>query len=116
MSNSAPLLRPRYKLVLVCTAGSMVGTRFETDFYFLLGRDPKRVNLLIPAEDRLVSGVHARIAPFERDKYLLRDEHSSNGTKVNGTRVDPDGKPVALNDGDVLELGNVKFQVSLLRQ
>ncbi|HPS82571.1 MAG TPA: FHA domain-containing protein, partial [Candidatus Limiplasma sp.] len=79
----------------------------------LLGRDPKRANILIPAEDRQASGLHASIRQ-NGGAYLLKDEHSSNGTRLNGTRINADGDAVALRDGDSIEIGAEKFMVSKL--
>ena len=104
---------PKGRLTLVCVAGSMKDQRLEYREPMLLGRDPKRANILIPAEDRQASGLHASIRQ-NGGAYLLRDEHSSNGTRLNGTRINADGDAIALRDGDAIEIGAEKFMVSKL--
>jgi hypothetical protein len=57
---------------------------------------------------REVSRVHARVVPHRtngRLEYVVTDLHSTCGTYVNGTRVDPDGQGVGLSYGDILSLG-----------
>lgn len=53
-------------------------------------------------EDLAVSRLHATIYRDEMGGYRLRDEHSANGTSVNGQRVSAE---VALQEGDEVQLG-----------
>lgn len=65
-----------------------------------LGRDPK---CTVPFQDGEVSRQHARIA--EKDgKYYLQDSNSTNGTFLNGQRLEP-GQWVEYKPGDALGLG-----------
>lgn len=64
-----------------------------------LGRDPKN-HIQFP--DRLVSKEHCRIIYDPRRGYVLRDVGSSNGTYVNGRRIDGE---VVLQEGDCIALG-----------
>ena len=59
--------------------------------------------------DYAISKQHA-ILEIKRDNYFIRDCGSTNGTKVNGKRVDK--KPVQLRDGDVI--GFARYEFSLL--
>ncbi|MBX3170057.1 MAG: FHA domain-containing protein [Candidatus Eremiobacteraeota bacterium] len=65
-----------------------------------LGRDAK---CTVPFQDGEVSRQHARIA--EKDgKYYLQDSNSTNGTYLNGQRLEP-GQWVEYKPGDSLSLG-----------
>lgn len=65
-----------------------------------LGRDPK---CTVPFQDTEVSRQHARIA--EKDgKYYLLDNNSTNGTYLNGQRLEP-GQWAEYKPGDSLSLG-----------
>lgn len=71
-----------------------------------IGRDPSNDLVL---SDSMVSRRHA-ILEQRDDQYILRDNNSSNGTMVNGDRVDHE-KP--LRDGDLVAIGSSRllFQV-----
>jgi S1-C subfamily serine protease len=65
-----------------------------------IGREPN-LDVVIPAEDqRFVSRVHAVIAR-EGDSYVVRDLESTNGTFVNGARV----QSAVLSEGDEIQFG-----------
>ncbi len=64
----------------------------------------------IPIDDGLLSRIHCRISPTE-EGVTLRDLESSNGTLLNGVAVE--GGPKALQDGDVITVGNTALRVSL---
>ena len=58
-----------------------------------------------------VSRLHA-IIKREADRVMLLDLGSSNGTFVNGKRLNPNSEQV-LNNGDVVALGKLKLQILL---
>src|SRR5580700_4457062 len=67
--------------------------------------------------DDLVSGEHAQFF-FDGEKYLVRDQRSTNGTWVvrGETRIAVDDaalREVPLADGDVVELGTADGMVAL---
>jgi hypothetical protein len=64
----------------------------------------------IPLNDQNVSRQHARITPG-RGAYVIADLGSTNGTMVNGTRINAETR---LNDGDILSFGStyVRFEAS----
>ncbi len=64
----------------------------------------KNCDILI--NDSSVSGEHATIL-FREDEFLIKDNFSTNGTKINGVTTD-EGK---LKDGDELRLGNTVFKI-----
>jgi FHA domain/Double zinc ribbon len=80
----------------------------------LLGRDPQE-SLVAAAFARFenVSRRHATVQVDDAGHASVRDEHSTNGTWVNGDRVLP-GVDVRLADGDNLRLAaDVTAEVSL---
>jgi hypothetical protein len=56
--------------------------------------------------DTSVSGDHATIL-FRENEFLIKDNFSTNGTKINGVSSD-EGK---LKDGDEIKLGNTIFKL-----
>ncbi len=83
----------------------------------LLGRDPQE-SLVAAAFARFenVSRQHATVSVDDSGRASVRDEHSTNGTWVNGDRVLP-GVDVRLADGDNLRLAaDITAQVSLPTQ
>jgi hypothetical protein len=71
-----------------------------------IGRHPTN---LVPFDDPSVSGEHAEIT-FVRERWWVRDLGSTNGTLVNGERIDG---PTPLRSGDVVQFGRVsgRFRV-----
>jgi FHA domain/Double zinc ribbon len=83
----------------------------------LLGRDPQE-SLVAAAFARFenVSRRHATVSVDDAGHASVRDEHSTNGTWVNGDRVLP-GVDVRLADGDSLRLAaDISAEVSLPTQ
>lgn len=72
-----------------------------------LGRAPTNT---VPLEDSFVSQEHALIS-LRDGRWWLEDLESSNGTLLNGIRID---EPTVISDGDVIELGRIKLKVELL--
>lgn len=95
---------------LIHISGPMKGKIQEfSEKVISIGRHPSsRVNF--PAELKLVSRKHAEIVR-EGNQFKLND-HSSNGTLVNGKRV----KETYLKNGDVLEFAEGGPKVSFLTQ
>jgi uncharacterized RDD family membrane protein YckC len=71
-----------------------------------IGRDPSNDLVL---SDSMVSRRHA-ILEHRDNQYILRDNNSSNGTMVNGDRVDNE-KP--LRDGDLVAIGSSRLLFQL---
>jgi pSer/pThr/pTyr-binding forkhead associated (FHA) protein len=67
----------------------------------VIGRAPTSDILL--SKDKLTSRRHANVR-YENGKYLLSDEHSANGTFVNGEQIE-DAAPYVLRDGDHVGIG-----------
>ena len=87
-------------------AGSIVlpnGDRFSlTDSVITVGRHPDS-NLVLA--DPNVSRNHAEIRP-QGERFTVVDLGSTNGTRVNGVRVDTQ----LLHDGDELSFGNTRMR------
>jgi pSer/pThr/pTyr-binding forkhead associated (FHA) protein len=80
----------------------------------VLGRDPGEslVAAAFLAFDN-VSRRHATVTVSDTGEATIRDEHSTNGTFVNGDRVLP-GTDVRIGDGDSVRLAaDVSAEVSL---
>jgi len=73
------------------------------------GRDGAQCRILL-SEPR-VSGVHTTLK-IENGQLLVRDEHSNNGTLVNGTRVNP-GVWMPVQNGSLVRFGPVEFSTRL---
>lgn len=80
------------------------GTRFPLGAITTLGRD---VNNAIVLEDRFVSGTHA-VLSFRGRTWYVEDLGSTNGTYVNGIRVEG---PVPIGWGDELQVGAIRLRL-----
>lgn len=69
-----------------------------------LGRDPRQASVNI--RDKRLSRCHAAIQYVKRQGFLLVDLESTNGSFVNGDRVD---SHYLLKDGDLVRLGSLTF-------
>src|SRR5215216_4991440 len=75
----------------------------EGDLPLVVGRAPSSD---IPVIDPTISRRHAAIE-CEEDRVVVRDLGSSNGTFLNGTRIET----AALNLGDIVSFGKVGFKL-----
>ena len=80
------------------------GATFTLDAVTKLGRD---VNNTIVIEDEFASGSHA-VLTYRGRAWYVEDLGSTNGTFVNGARVD---RIAALGFGDEIQLGNVRLRL-----
>ena len=90
----SPVLRLRV------TFGNAAGTEIEVGDELVIGRHADDEGRL--ANDAEISRMHARISRDASGRYVIADLGSTNGTFVNGRRIDGD-EP--LSAGDVVELG-----------
>lgn len=67
----------------------------------------RNVNNTIYVEDDFVSATHAMLT-FRGRSWYVEDQGSTNGTYVNGHRID---RPVALSFGDELTVGRVRMRL-----
>ncbi len=87
------------KLVLIIREGADAGREVPLASETTIGRD-EAVDLVL--SDAGISRTHAKVTP-EGMSAVIEDLGSSNGTFVNGERVED---PRRLRDGDELQLGN----------
>ncbi len=81
--------------------GKQVGQRFAIGKGVSIGYGKKKNDIHIG--DDYASRAHARVDRTERG-YAVMDLKSTNGTKVNGQKIEP-YNPVTLNTGDQIEIG-----------
>ena len=82
------------------------GERFDLFGGISIGRSPDSD---VRIEDRYASGVHARV--YSRGaSYYVEDMNSTNGTFLNGGRLDGEAE---LNDLDELRIGDTEFRFEL---
>ena len=85
------------------------GASFSLDAVTTLGRD---VNNTIVVDDEFASGSHA-VLTYRGRAWYVEDLGSTNGTYVNGHRVDG---LAAVAFGDELQLGNVRLRIERARR
>src|SRR5262249_42389356 len=96
----------RFAMLLVVQGAEVdLGTQVLCDEPVTIGRD---ADIELPLRDGSISRRHCRVTRADDGSYLLSDLGSTNGTRLNGTRIKA---PVALADGDKIFLGStiVKF-------
>lgn len=93
-------------LAVLSGAGLEPGARIDLFGGLTIGRD-SGADLQI--QDRFASGIHCRIHN-RGNAYLLEDLSSTNGTFVNGARIENE---VALQDLDELSIGDTVFRFEL---
>jgi len=95
--------------LLVLAAGQtpyQVGQEFRLRNPTLLGRDPGSD---IVVEDEWVSGQHLRLSAKASD-WTAQDMNSTNGTRINGVRLQG---TAPLKTGDVLDVGRLRLRFAV---
>jgi pSer/pThr/pTyr-binding forkhead associated (FHA) protein len=87
---------------LVVRTGRHTGRDYRLGTQTNIGRDGVSCDFVL--DDDSVSARHARIK-HERGQFVLYDLASTNGTRLNGDRI----QRAALVDGDEIALGDVKL-------
>lgn len=59
-----------------------------------------------------VSGVHAQLIYQHQTGWSIVDKHSSNGTRINNTKLTPD-VPTRIKNGDIISIANINLQVNI---
>ena len=77
--------------------------------HILLGKSRKSADAVLP--DHAVSRIHARIEQ-RTDGYYITDLFSTNGTALNGKKLEP-GQAYLLRNGAVLTFAALRYQVFL---
>ena len=83
--------------------------KFGIDFRIVEGRNIIGSNASsdVTVKDGEMSSLHALIL-CKKDKFIITDELSSNGTLLNGADLTP-REPYDLNDGDEIIVGTTNF-------
>lgn len=100
----APVELGRLVVVAAPAGQPSVGTQLSLGAVTTLGRD---LNNTIVLDDPFVSGSHA-VLTFRGRTWYVEDLGSTNGTYVNGVRVEG---PVPVGYGDELQLGAVRLRL-----
>ncbi|MBQ6823267.1 MAG: trypsin-like peptidase domain-containing protein [Clostridia bacterium] len=103
---------PMKKYYIIGEEGPMNGRKFAITDVATIGRDPSRCNVVFPANQPGVSGLHCEVR-LNGDVLLLKDCGSSYGTYLDGGVRIESGKPVVLAAGSKFYLGSdqVSFMV-----
>ncbi|MBR4673249.1 MAG: FHA domain-containing protein [Victivallales bacterium] len=84
----------------------MHGTSYVlTNDSYTVGRSDT-ADICIP--EPTISGHHCTFIKDEDGNYFLKDEGSTNGTRINGEKLEETDDPVKLNNGDLLQFGNIE--------
>ena len=87
---------------LVVLAEQLRGQSFElTEDHYTVGRS-EECDICIP--DPTMSGTHCTLERDEDGGYIVSDEGSTNGTRINGVRSDRQ----KLSHSDILQIGGVE--------
>jgi len=86
----------------------MLGENYPLRPLTMLGRSP--TNHIVIA-DSFASSEHAQVI-LRNGQWWLEDRHSRNGTTLNEL---PISGPIILTDGDIIGIGNRRFQLELER-
>lgn len=93
------------RLTLRTDSGEVLQEFVLEKLEFAIGRAPNSDILL--SKDKLTSRRHATIR-YENTEYVLQDEHSANGTFVNGQQLE-EKAPYKLHDGDRVGIGEYEL-------
>ena len=98
----------KYKVTLV-QIGKNTQTKYDIDLYdsYSIGRSASKSKLAMP-NDTALSSHHCTLLTKD-GKVYLKDEHSTNGTFVNGVPISGNFE---LNQDDVILLGSYEYRVS----
>jgi len=104
--KTAPLVQSE-KRKIVGWLVTFSNDEFGQDYKLYGGKNKigSAANCDIVINDSSVSGDHTTVL-FRENEFLIKDNFSTNGTKINGNTTD-EGK---LKDGDELKLGNTLFK------
>jgi hypothetical protein len=73
--------------------------------FFKIGRDPMRADFA--SENKVIGRVHAHVI-ISNGEYFIEDNHSTNGSYVNGVKLTPKEK-VKIKHEDRIKLANEEF-------
>lgn len=101
--SGAPPSPPQEGSRLIVVSGARPGDRVSLDAETVtIGRDDSN-DLVLPSS--VVSAFHARVVR-RRSTHTIQDTDSTNGVRVNGAPVPPDGAGRQLRHGDVVTISD----------
>lgn len=117
--NSAPVIHVQGGATEILDGGSVgVALVYKGNDYPLrieiktreniIGKQKESVDQVIPFS-KAVSRIHCK-AGFDNGEAYIEDLGSSNGTFVNGTRLEKNGVSV-IKEGDIVKIANLEFEV-----
>ena len=77
-----------------------------------VGRDITCCDVVLPEPG--ISRRHVLFELSEGGMVVITDQNSTNGTFLNGRRLDPTEKRVPLEDGSIITLGDIPLRVEIL--
>ena len=90
---------------LTVLSDKMRGTSFTlSDQQYTIGRSDSAD---ITIAEGTVSGRHCTLTRTENGTYAVHDEGSTNGTRINGRKLEDESMP--LENGDLLQIGSVEM-------
>jgi len=106
-ASSAAPLQQNEKRKLVGWLATFSNDEYGQDYKLYVGKNKigSGADCDVVINDSSISGEHTTIL-FRDNEFLIKDNFSTNGTKINGISVD-EGK---LKEGDELKLGNTAFK------
>lgn len=102
-------VNPRAVAWLVVVKGRNTGRDIRLGRVTSIGREGLKNNIVL--DDSAVSAFHAKIR-LERGRFVLYDLGSTNGTAINGKRV----QKQTLMDGDEIVIGRTVFVFKEVRR
>ena len=75
---------------------------------YIIGRSKKKVDISI--QDITISRIHSEFIFYDRDKIMVKDYNSSNGTYINKQRIEPN-KENYFSIRDTLSIGDEKKEL-----
>lgn len=109
--SNSPVSNKNAQMEVVLTDLSDYHIQYKAncDQEILIGR--KQECTITLAGDKSVSGKHCYIRKSKDGELELSDNGSSNGTYINGRKVE---QLVSIKEGDVLEIGRSKFRIHIV--
>ena len=80
---------------------------------YTIGRSKKKVDISI--QDITISRIHSEFIFYDKDKIMIKDFNSSNGTFINKQRIEPN-KENYFSIRDILSIGDEKKQLIFVIQ
>ena len=80
---------------------------------YTIGRSKKKVDISI--QDITISRIHSEFIFYDKDKIMIKDFNSSNGTFINKQRIEPN-KENYFSIKDILSIGDERKQLIFVIQ